>query len=164
MSYTSVMRKYNVLRRPGHPIAPPGGVVSRHRFRLYEKIGPGPHPCHWCGKQVQWRIGYHNGMGDDLVSDHVDKNWRNDDPSNLVPSCVTCNNRRARINPILPDEVVFQNGRWRERAELRNCVTCGQPFPGRLSDKRPNKGRFCSRSCARKNLHHVPPRAMGTPF
>jgi hypothetical protein len=59
-----------------------------HRTVLLGKIGPGSHPCHWCGTAVTWGV--------DLEADHVDYDRLNNDPVNLVPSCHGCNTRRAQ--------------------------------------------------------------------
>ena len=78
----------------GHPLVTSGGIVGEHRFVLYEKIGIGPHYCHWnCGKLLEWtRYSLH--------VDHIDGNPSNNDPENLVPSCLSCNLARARAgNP-----------------------------------------------------------------
>lgn len=38
----------------GHPLAGGSGGLAEHRKVLYEKIGPGEHSCHWCGKSLGW--------------------------------------------------------------------------------------------------------------
>lgn len=79
---------YRRLRRPDHPLADSNGIVPEHRLVLYEKIGPGAHPCHWCARTVYW-----NGEPA-LVADHL--NFLHDDnrPDNLVPACSPCNHQR----------------------------------------------------------------------
>lgn len=133
----------------GHPIAPPGGVVAVARLVLYEKIGPGPHPCHWCGSTIDWKRGLVPGA---LIADHV--NWdRNDDsPGNLVPACLPCNTNRQRThqNRALKDgELTVIWGGSRTRAVERTCEKCGSPFLIPPSATSRGRGRFCSRSCAR---------------
>lgn len=78
-----------------HPLASRVGHVKRARKVLYDDIGPGPHECHWgCGKLLQW--GGHGG----IYVDHLDGDTSNDDLDNLVPSCNSCNARRAKAgNP-----------------------------------------------------------------
>lgn len=76
-----------------HPLLNAAGQIGEHRFVLYEKIGPGPHPCHWCGKLLDWTKGQNWREG--IQSDHLDDNKTNNDPSNLVPSCFLCNWHRA---------------------------------------------------------------------
>lgn len=72
-----------------HPLARSGGLLGEHRKVLYDAIGAGPHPCHWCGKSLEW-----GGLGG-IVADHVDNDKLNNDPSNLVPSCNPCNTGRG---------------------------------------------------------------------
>lgn len=69
----------------GHPLAIGNGVVAEHRHVLYEKIGPGTHPCHWCGALRDW------GGLDGINADHLDSEPLNNAPENLVPSCCGCN-------------------------------------------------------------------------
>lgn len=78
-----------------HPLAR-NGQLEEHRKVLYDKIGPGPHYCHWnCGKLLEWRD------ANELISDHLNGDKLNNDPENLVPSCRSCNVARARRgNPI----------------------------------------------------------------
>ena len=81
-----------------HPLATSGGVVGEHRAALYTRIGPGPHPCHWrdlygCGRtELEW-----GGRGGNSISaDHLDHERLNNHPENMVPSCSSCNTKRAR--------------------------------------------------------------------
>lgn len=74
-----------------HPTADCRGIVYVHRQVLYDAIGPGWHPCHWCGALVTWRKGF---TTDVLVADHVDFDRSNNDRTNLVPSCNICNATR----------------------------------------------------------------------
>lgn len=74
----------------GHPVAQ-GGWAWTHVYVLFEKIGYGPHLCHWCrSKLLAWRRG-----GSGLHADHVDGDVTNNSPENLVPSCVSCNTWRS---------------------------------------------------------------------
>lgn len=136
---------------PDHPLADRGGRVSRHRAILYEKIGPGSHPCHWCGQIVRWMPGAKTSRGA-LIVDHLDRDGWNESPENLVPSCHRCNSQRHRTDWVRDDEpfVVDSKG-FRHRAVIRTCEFCGQEFPHLAADNRPNRGRFCSMSCARKD-------------
>lgn len=83
---------YVLIGRKGHPLARAKGQVLLHRVVLYDDIGPGPHPCHWCDKPVDWTFGV---TDDALVVDHVDDDRLNNDRSNLVASCNDCNTSRA---------------------------------------------------------------------
>jgi hypothetical protein len=71
-----------------HPLANKNGQVAEHRKVLFDKIGEGPHPCHWCNKIVSW-------FDKSLCSDHLDGDPGNNNQENLVPSCGTCNSRRG---------------------------------------------------------------------
>lgn len=72
---------------PGHLLADKQGAVYEHRAVLLDKIGPGTHPCNWCGTSVTWM--------DDLEVDHVNHVRDDNTADNLVPSCHSCNTRRA---------------------------------------------------------------------
>lgn len=65
--------------------------ILYHRFVLFEAIGPGQHPCRWCGRTLEWGC---KGARM-LVVDHVDGDKGNNDIENLVPSCHKCNINRA---------------------------------------------------------------------
>ena len=78
-----------------------------HRLVLYEKIGPGQHPCNYCGETVEWKVGQHTQRGN-LIAEHVDGDTTNNDPENLRHLCQRChltldaaqhaqNARRTRI-------------------------------------------------------------------
>lgn len=76
----------------GHPLSHTNGHVFAHRVVLYEAIGPGSHPCHWCGTTVTWSCG--KIAPEFLTVDHLDWDRLNNDPDNLVPSCTPCNTLR----------------------------------------------------------------------
>ena len=78
---------------PDHPLADAKGAVYVHRVVLYEAIGPGEHPCHWCSGLVSWDKHYPQDQ-DALVPDHLDGDKLNNDPANLVPTHNGCNSRR----------------------------------------------------------------------
>lgn len=81
----------------GHPLADSQGRVLVHRVTLYDKIGPGEHPCHWCGSFVRWDDRPVEHPDSSLCVDHLDADRANNDPANLVPSCLACNSRRATV-------------------------------------------------------------------
>lgn len=79
---------YRQLKRPDHPLACATGIVFEHRMVLYDSIGPGPHPCHWCKQLLDW---------DDLQADHLNHIRADNRPKNLVPSCPSCNKGRWNL-------------------------------------------------------------------
>lgn len=81
---------YVLVGLSGHPLARAKGQVYLHRVVLYDAIGTGPHPCHWCGCLVDW-----NGDPALLAVDHVDGDRLNNVRENLVPSCTRCNVTRV---------------------------------------------------------------------
>lgn len=81
---------YRVIKAPGHPLAGAQDKALEHRVALYEVIGPGEHPCHWCGKELPWL----GGAGVCINVDHLDHNRLNNHPSNLVAACLDCNTKR----------------------------------------------------------------------
>jgi hypothetical protein len=92
---------YSMVKADGHPLAQMAGWAYEHRLVLLDKIGPGEHPCNWCGTTVTWERSYPEHL-DALVTDHLDEVKDNNDPANLVPSCAPCNFQRSN--------------RWRKRA------------------------------------------------
>lgn len=74
-----------------HPLASQNTYLYEHRKVLYDRIGAGPHCCHWCGCEVVWRA---RGKKK-LVADHLDNDKLNNHPDNLVPSCHACNGTRG---------------------------------------------------------------------
>jgi endogenous inhibitor of DNA gyrase (YacG/DUF329 family) len=143
-------------KAPGHPIAPPSGIVKVARLVLFEKIGPGTHPCHWCKSDVTWNPGGGPRIGN-LVADHLNWDFNDDSPGNLVPSCSICNAQRTRHGDrrrIEKNETTMLWGGVRTRAVQRFCNMCGAPFLTIPVEVRKGKGRFCSRSCARRSRGH----------
>ena len=126
-----------------------------HRVTLYNRIGPGLHPCHWCGKEVEWTRG--NNGETTLVVDHLDDNRQNNEPDNLVPSCNVCNLRRSNKMMIQDGELWTMRGRAfpvRTRAIERICSHCGKTFLlGVQHANRENVGKFCSISCKDRYWH-----------
>lgn len=135
-------------RAVGHPLASAGHLVVEARAVLYEKIGPGPHRCHWCGTTVVWTRLLHVGEAPDmLVADHLDADPHNDTPENLAPACVGCNATRGiKVRDDEPHRIRANGSRLRGTSRI--CEACGSDFVA--WETRPGRGRFCSRSCARK--------------
>jgi hypothetical protein len=80
---------YWTVKRPSHPLARKNGDVAEHRLNLFEQIGLGPHPCHWCSRMVDWK------SRPVLVVDHIDGDIDRNGADNLVPSCHPCNSTRT---------------------------------------------------------------------
>lgn len=89
---TGAPRRYRTVPAKGHPLAHANGRAYEHRVVLYDLIGPGPHPCHWCGELVEWLP---KGAPGELQPDHLNDDGGDNRPENLVPSCRRCNTTRA---------------------------------------------------------------------
>lgn len=154
--------RYSAISHPGHPLANKTGRVQTHRFVLYEKIGPGPHPCHWCGATLFWVAGKLGGGGNALVPDHLDGMRRNNLPENLVASCQGCNSHRSHPRATIQQGELFvigraQNGHARpRRATERICHFCGNDFLAVSAGLKFRPAFFCSQSCAGKDRHRRP--------
>jgi HNH endonuclease. len=135
--------------QPQHPLANASGYAMESRLALFAKIGSGPHPCHWCGEWVQWRVTKRGRpTRGSLMTDHVNGNEHDNVPENLVPACQSCNGtRERRIGP--HDLFLIRPNGKRLRAVSKMCERCGKAFLTAPSNIRGNHGRFCSRSCAR---------------
>lgn len=75
-----------------HPLTWKNGSVAVHRVVLFDKIGGGDQACHWCGAAIYWNAP--RGISK-LQVDHLDDDRLNNDPTNLVPACMTCNIQRS---------------------------------------------------------------------
>lgn len=137
---------YLFLKRPDHPLAPPSGQIPAHRVALYDLIGPGPHPCHWCSTPVDWSS--HVTAKGALVVDHLDGNGKNNAPDNLVPSCHPCNTKRGHDYRFADKPVIVLENGYRRSAAERTCEVCQKPFLVRQSAVNQGKGKTCSRTCA----------------
>lgn len=84
---------YVEVVRPGHPLAGRRNGAALHRVVLYDVIGPGSHPCHWCGSEVSWDAPRYSPQ--ELQADHIDQDRSNNDAANLVPTCGPCNTSRS---------------------------------------------------------------------
>lgn len=140
---------YTVIKRPNHPIAPPSGQIPLHRVLLYDHIGPGPHPCHECGAEVNWSTA-RTGKGA-LVVDHLDGNPQNNALANLAPACHPCNTRRGHNDRLAGELVLTKPSGHRKVAVERTCVLCGNSFLVAKTNLEckgaTNTGEYCSRKC-----------------
>lgn len=85
-------RRYKTVYRPRHPLASKYGNVYVHRMVLFDAIGYGPHPCHWCQRSINWTA---KGDPNELQPDHLNGYGDDNRLENLVPPCRTCNSGRA---------------------------------------------------------------------
>lgn len=88
----SLGRRYRRISATNHPLADKSGGAYEHRVVLYDAIGTGPHPCHWCSAEVDWLP---KGDPRCLQVDHVNGDGADNRAANLVPSCGGCNTARA---------------------------------------------------------------------
>lgn len=142
--------RYKRLKRRGHPLATASGHLCEHRAVLYDKLGPGTHPCHWCGKLLRWTIG--KLEKDSILPDHINFSERDNRPANIVAACAQCNARRQRRRVLKDGEFMasYPSG-MRFRAVWENCGWCGKKFAKKVSEKNPTVGKFCSHSCSTKS-------------
>jgi hypothetical protein len=145
-------------RANGHPVATRAGWCHVHRVRLYDAIGPGPHPCYGCGMPLNWYVVPRGKPQprDYLEVDHADRDIRNNALANLRPACRDCNRNSARYNGrYIPDtELTVTDSRGiRLRAVQLQCAWCGTSFAASSNDARRGR-RFCRRTCAMYARNH----------
>ena len=150
---------YFRIKAAGHPLAWGGSAqdwLLEHRQVLYEAIGPGEHPCHWCGARIEW-----DGSGKrELLADHVNGVRADNRPENLVPACRRCNSTRRppRVCQLLGCGASLDGMRWGARyccpshgamgrrgeslKQPGTCAGCGAPL---LSARR----KWCGETCRR---------------
>jgi len=142
---------YKYVKRRGHPMCPPGGRMPYHRWVLYERIGPGWHPCHHCGVLVEWRVGVYTKAGA-LIAEHLDGDHTNNASENIVPSCQQCNLLKSTRAIKSTEQFVVTSEGNRARAVEHICERCGKRFLVRgallrCQSPKSGTGRFCSRQC-----------------
>ena len=137
---------YILVYAPNHPIASRRHPhVYEHRLVFYDTFGLGPHRCRWCDVELTWC---------EVHVDHLDDTKRNNDPTNLVAACFTCNTQRgdpgraksiAAHSPLITfDGVTLPLSQWAHRlgiksASLRLRLRNGWPLERALTEPR---GRF----------------------
>src|SRR4051794_34080935 len=113
--YPDSVSAYKYVKRKHHPLSPPCGKVPLHRLTLFDKIGPGTHPCYRCKTPVTWSTTSRTGKGV-LVTDHVDGDPANNSPENLEPSCQSCNIEHGK-DPRFTDGLFRIVGGKRQKAD-----------------------------------------------
>lgn len=126
---------YRVIKAHGHPMANTQGGALEHRVRLYDVLGPGDQPCHWCGLRLAW-LSLDRRVK--LCIDHLDNDKTNNDPTNLVPCCYACNTRRGSI----------------EREHLR-LPACRRGHPFTPENEYWYRGSRTCRRCKRDSLNRM---------
>ena len=87
-------KRYRYVKRPDHPLAMKNGAVLVHRMVLFDTTGGARMPCFWCGRPVEWFRGRFDPSA--VHVDHLDHDPHNNDPTNLLPSCNSCNAGRIK--------------------------------------------------------------------
>lgn len=99
-------RRYKTKYNPKHPLASKHGIVYAHRMVLFDAIGYGPHSCHWCGGEIDWKP---KGQPGELQPDHLNNMGDDNRLENLVPACRGCNVARAQQ---ARSQALRANGWW----------------------------------------------------
>jgi hypothetical protein len=117
---------------------------------LFERIGPGEHPCEWCGLMLRWTKTQKESPRA-LLADHLDGDPTNDSSGNIVPSCNTCNCKRGMTIAIQPGEKCVKVGNgWRRAAEIQ-CPHCKKLFLSPVTSKMVPLRTYCSSGCFNKH-------------
>ena len=143
---------YVFARQPEHPLADSKGVVRVHRQVLFDALGRGPHPCHWCGTPVTFRAARESGSATGpgaLVVDHLDEDKRNNTRANLVPSCHKCNvwRKPPKRDTVTDGEIYVVRPTGRVRGVRLRCPVCETEFIRVKRDARRRSVNYCSRGC-----------------
>lgn len=85
-------RRYKTKYAARHPLASKHGIVYVHRMVLFDAIGYGPHPCHWCHVPLNWTA---KGEPDAIHVDHLNDIGDDNRIENLAVSCAGCNSARG---------------------------------------------------------------------
>lgn len=85
-------KRYRLITDRNHPLAFKNGRVLLHRKVLYDFVNGSKLPCFWCSIPLDW----HGVEHEKLCVDHLDHNRHNNDVTNLVPSCNSCNAGRMK--------------------------------------------------------------------
>lgn len=134
---------YRIVQAPGHPLAREDGSIREHRMVLFDVIGPGVHPCHWCGWEVDWAVTYRPGgtaaeRWSALIADHLNGDRLCNEPGNLVAACAYCNSNRGGMPRVGVQPAEFAGVPPWERPLFGNTPAVQgrrrrMPRPGRLT-------------------------------
>jgi len=147
-----------MLRLPNHPLASSNGIVAEHRVILYDKIGDGAHPCYFCGSPIHWAKGSRiSKRKDTIYVDHLNKDTHDNCPGNLVPSCLSCNQKRRHDAIQKGEKIIIKPTGSKVRAFPKICHYCGKTFyvPRHLLND-PRKGKYCSQDCMYQRTQRSP--------
>lgn len=106
---------YQKLYEPTHPLSNKDGYVYEHRM-VYYNSGQSAEKCSICDCKINWKV---------LHIDHIDKNVKNNDLSNLRPTCRNCNTFRDLTTDILSDNFIECRGlrltlaQWARRSDVK---------------------------------------------
>ena len=119
------MSEYLKLYTPAdipEPVSMPCQRAYVHRVVLWRKVGPGPHPCHWCGVELAWV----SRRQDAITADHLNGDKHDNDPANLRVSCQSCNSSRAKgtLDIRLPDRA----SEILAHSPIKTRFRCGHPL------------------------------------
>lgn len=135
-------RKY----APNHPLRTISPVVSVHRIELWDKIGIGPHNCHYCAVSISWFPEKHPNTTK-LFVDHLDRDKKNNDPDNLVPTCHRCNVWNTDRHISDDEDFIVRSDRSRLRAIRSRCLRCSKEFLAQAKTYKAKPRQYCSRAC-----------------
>jgi 5-methylcytosine-specific restriction endonuclease McrA len=82
-----------------HPLAHLDGSMYEHRFVLYEALGPGPHPCEYCGASLDWP---------QIHVDHRNADRADNRLENLAVACARCNSPQVARDYPSEDELLVE--------------------------------------------------------
>ena len=96
MIHSSGKGYYRIINMNGHYLANSRGEIPLHRYLCWQKCSmPASSFCYHCGFLMPWKTALQPANIYVVNVDHLDGNVENNDPYNLVPSCLWCNANRS---------------------------------------------------------------------
>lgn len=92
---------YQRIYEPKHKLANKDGYVYEHR-KVFFDSGKDASSCSLCSKDITWK---------NLHIDHIDNNVRNNDITNLRPTCRGCNTFRGHSSTSMGKLLLTHNGK-----------------------------------------------------